>query len=307
MSWLSDFYQRHPEYRRLRIAKRSRGSIHFEIEPGRYEAHFLTRPLFERAASGLWLPVSNLAQAVRMGIALSHQPRLAWELAKALPFATSPLTLQPDAAAGLDTSVYQGSPTFNYGITTTIFSGAYNTLGTQKIRGLLQFDISSLPVGATLTAATLTLYLESVFNATSVNIEARRGLTQWYEGAKNGAAPDVGQDGSNWNYRNANGNVAWAGGAGGGSGSDWSASITSQNAITNVTGAYNWDVLTDVNAWYGGTATNYGHWFRSSGEANLNTVKLFTSSDGATAGNRPKLVITYTLPATARSWAVIVG
>lgn len=43
MNWLTDFFQKHPEYKRLKN-KRTRNSIHFELEPGLYEAHIWIDP-----------------------------------------------------------------------------------------------------------------------------------------------------------------------------------------------------------------------------------------------------------------------
>lgn len=302
MSWLADFYFQHPEYRKLRIAKRSRDSIHFEIEPGKYEAHFLTRPMFERGASGLWLPVGNLAKAVRMGIALSQQPRLAWELAKALPFAASPYSSQPDEASGYDTYIDGYVTTYNNGIATGMYIGC-QTNAAYKWRGLLKFDVSSIPATATLTAATLTLRCVTS-SGVAMDCNVHRALTQWYEGAKNGAAPDAGQDGSTWQYRNKNGNVAW-GAAGGQSGTDYTAGATATVSITG-TGAFDFNVLTDAAAWVAGSATNYGQWLISTTTFGSN-YRLFASSSHATASYRPKLYITYTEATTARSFAVIVG
>lgn len=309
MSWLTDFYQRHPEYRRLRIAKRSRNSIHFEIEPGKYEAHFLTRPLFERVTSGLWLPIGNLAKAVRMGIALSRTPRFAWEVAKALPFTASPLTLQPDETAGCDTLIcnFISYLDYNYGISTAILSGSSGNAGT-PYRGLIQFDVSSIPSTDTVDTGVLTLYCISETSTSDYYVGIHRGLTQWFEGDKAGAALAAGHDGSTARYRNNNGSVQWYGNTqNGSSGNDFSASYTAHTLITAPNAAYDWNGLVDIAAWVAGTATNYGWWLIGDELLN-NHNKNFASSSGATSSQRPKLVVTYHTPATtSRSFAVIVG
>lgn len=302
-TWLSDFYRTHPEYRHLRVAKRSHNSIHFEIEPGIYEAHIVNRPMHARTQSGLYLPLTDFVRAARLARQFIRTPQAALQFAAYLPFAVSPLTLQPDDTTGVDTYINKQFATNNYGISTVMECGEWVGIAGATEKPLMQFDISSLPAGQTITAATLTL-VTSATTADSLTLTLYRGLTQWYEGAKNGAAPDVGQNGSTWNLRNANGSVAW-GAAGGLSGTDYSASASAATAVTTA-GTYNWTGLaTDVAAWYGGTATNYGWWLvKTAGATNY---KQINSSGTATAGNRPKLVISYTAAATGRSFAVIVG
>jgi hypothetical protein len=201
------------------------------------------------------------------------------------------LTLQPDATVGIDAYINAGTPTGNYGVTTTMNVGGSGVAA--AARGLLMFDISSLPVGATINSAILTLYCESEINTTNRTVGVHRALTQWVEGVGNNATPGAGVDGSTWNLRNHNGSVAWAGGAGGASGSDWTASATDSEVITGPSTAFDFDVLIDVQAWYDGSASNFGWWLINTSEG-TNTIKRFTSSDGATADNRPKLVIDYT-------------
>ena len=90
---------------------------------------------------------------------------------------------------------------------------------------------------------------------------------------------------------------------GGLSGTDYVATATNGVTVGDV-GAYDIDVTADVQAWFAGTATNYG-WFLIGPDV-ASSEKDFASSGDATAGNWPKLVITYTLP-TGRSFACIVG
>lgn len=202
------------------------------------------------------------------------------------------LTLQPDATAGIDTTLRQFSPTFNFGALTVISAG-WDTTSSANRRALIKFDLSSLPVGAIISSAILTLNCNAELAATDTNFSFYRSLVDWFEGTHTNGAPGAGEDGSTWNLRNANGSVAW-GAVGGLSGTDFAASPTATTLVTG-TGFFSWDVTADVRLFVYGTQPNYGWWFRSAIESGTLGQKTFDSSDSATAGNRPKLVITYQL------------
>lgn len=199
------------------------------------------------------------------------------------------LELQPDATAGLDTRIIASSATVNFGIGTVISAGAGADAADSK--GMVQWDVSSIPSGAIVSSALATLYCESEADATDRSVAAHRALTQWYEGDANGGAPSG--DGSTWNHRNHNGSVAWAGGAGGAAGSDYATSASDTESITGTGVNFDWTVTADVQAWVDGTA-NYGLWWIPVTTSTANTVKRFPSSDHATAAQRPKLTVEYT-------------
>jgi len=197
-------------------------------------------------------------------------------------------TLQPDETTGLDTYLNQGQLTRNYGLSVTLRSGKI----VDNTRGLLMFSgLTGIPSDATVAAASLTLYCESESATTDRVVGVHRALTQWYEGNSANADPGAGEDASTWNLRNANGSVAWAGGAGGASGSDWTATATDTKDITAPSAAYTWNVQADLAAWVAGSASNYGWWLINVGEAVSNSQKVFTPTNGATTANRPKLVL----------------
>ena len=203
--------------------------------------------------------------------------------------AAAALVLQPNAASGLETQIQDTAPTYNFGISALFRAGQF-TGTTIKIRGLLKFsDISLLPANATINSAQVKLNCETEASTTDRNVAIHRALTQWFEGAKDTAVPDVGQDGSTWNLRNANGSVAWAGGAGGGSGSDYTAAATDTVLIT-APGVFTWNVAADVQDFVDGAATNHGWWLIGD-QVNADSGKRFTASDGATPANRPILMV----------------
>lgn len=188
------------------------------------------------------------------------------------------LTLQP--SAGIDTFLYEGSPTFNYGSAIRISVGL---AGGINHRGLLQFDLSSVPTKVRITAATLVLHAYNVTSsAVAETIGVYRSRIEWFEGNVDNTTLGAGVNGSTWNLRNNNGSLSWTG-------ADWEAA-TSTQVVQNI-GDYSFDVTNDIQAWVYGTAPNYGWFILASGLAS--GAKTFASSDNATAGNRPELIITY--------------
>lgn len=208
------------------------------------------------------------------------------------------LTIQPDPTAGKDASISQAAANQNYGTADNLVLGK----GASGIyRALIQFPLTGIPAGQTISSAIMSLYIYEQGDAVNRDVSAHRALTQWYEGDKPGDAPPT-TDGSTWNHRNYNGLVTWAGGAGGAAGSDWTAIATATTTIiANTYQFYTWDVTADVQAWYAGTANNYGHWMI--GQEGTSQYKRAYSSDYTTdTAKRPKLVVTYTPAATGNPW-----
>lgn len=205
------------------------------------------------------------------------------------------LVLQPDATDGVDTQMYSNNVTGNYGVAVVISAGS-NSPATRIQRALIKFDVSSIPAGATINSATLTLYCSAEAITTDITVGVHRALTQWFEGLSAGVTPGAGENASTWNLRNHNGSVGWGGGTPGGlSATDYAATPTASTSITGTGTTFTWDVLADVAAWVAGTATNYGWWLKSAGEATVNSRKDFVSSDGATPSQRPQLSVDYTV------------
>lgn len=205
------------------------------------------------------------------------------------------LTLQPNAAAGKDAEIYGTNPTFNY--------GTYNRLigATSITKGLIRFDLSSIPSGSICTSAVLYLYqmASGAANAWTVSIYSIAiGNTAWIEGTRNAVLALAGEP--CWNALAADGAggvlTPWAGSAG------LSTAITDYEAIaigsfngnrSNPNGTEYSTALTAarVQGWFGATNMNYGALPVAPGN-----IGGIASSDHATADRRPKLVTTYTLP-----------
>jgi hypothetical protein len=167
-----------------------------------------------------------------------------------------------------DTCVLQGYPTANVGNSVDMWAGYDNYLDPdgEIVRSLVAFDISGLPVGQTITQATLRLYLVGSWDYpdTERTITSYRATSGWSEMAVT------------WN------NMPGYGEAHG------SASI--------LTSDWNWhefDVTNLVAAWYTGTQTNHGIVIRGPEESGDDSSwRGFSTRDGPFP---PELVVEYSL------------
>lgn len=195
-----------------------------------------------------------------------------------------------DTTTAVDTRLNSGQATYNYG------AGA--ALDPNGAPLLMYFDLSAIPAGATCNSATLHVYNLNTKNSTRyVTVYSIKTANwPWAEGTKNGSQAGAGEP--CWNARAADGSggvtTAWAGSAGcATSGTDYDATpiglfeYTANDAVgTEITASLTTSV---VEGWFGESNTNYGIRLISS-----DAFPAIASSDNATAGYRPKLVIDYT-------------
>jgi len=199
------------------------------------------------------------------------------------------LTLQPAAAAGIDTSVQEGNADTNYGTDAQI-----DVLGFASVRsnGLLKFDLSGIPAGAEIISATLSLFgLGGGSNGTLNIFRILAANSGWTE------------DGATWNYANSANETRWAGDAASNGGTDAGCSVSGTDHSATTMGQISHSHTADTE---GSTeldldefalmwANNYGMVIKDSTASA--TTKQPASSDNPTAGRRPKLVIEYELGA----------
>jgi len=197
--------------------------------------------------------------------------------------------LQPASASTMDTFIQSDNATYANGVVATIVTGGLST-GGQVCRGLLRFDLSSIPSNAKIISASISLYHETEAATTDYTVGLHKALTEWFESEVTGAL-NAGDVGSVWNYRNNAGTVAWAGGAGGGSGSDYMATASDTKLIAEVLTWYSFDVTNDVAGFI--VSNNFGWWVINESEATANSRKRFTSSDAVTGTDRPKITVVY--------------
>lgn len=211
----------------------------------------------------------------------------------------SPLTIQPDAAAGKDTYIYSSGPTANYGAGTDIQLGDLSGSASVAARSILAFDLSDIPAGAVITSATMSLWEsgagKSAGAPASWAAELRRVLRNWVEGQ---ATYNIFSTGNNW------------GTAGCGNATDRVAAACATLTLdgTAAAGFVGWsgaDLVAVCQGWLDGTFPNYGLLVSAPTAELLGTTdyayNAFYSSDYTTdAAKRPKLVLEYTPPETAR-------
>jgi hypothetical protein len=163
------------------------------------------------------------------------------------------------------------------------------TTSTARRTALLKWNLSTIPTAATVSAASLSLYVEDasplVFNLYNL----RR---TWVEGTSSQANST---SSANWNTYN--GTTSWGTVGAANTGSDrydtnlWSAGTTSFSTTGAKTLALNLDGVAVVQGWVAGSS-NYGLIMQNYSGTTNNAV-FFTSSEGTPAANRPILNVTY--------------
>ena len=280
-NWLLPVLRRQRELARLPVAHIGPCDVHFSLGGGEYLAYFGIAPRRETLRQ----------RAIRLAIGVA-----------AGPFGAV-LTLQPDAAAGQDTSLGSDIPTLNNGIWDMLSLVANGTI---QYHSLIRFSLASIPANAICTSAILTLCTYDYASGSSRlpcdwhSVSAANG--DWIEGTKVNALAGAGEP--CWDAKKADGSggvtTAWAGSAG--------CSTPETDYEAELLGSFTYNtsevdgtlhdiplLASRVQQWFGSDTLNYGMVGSPS-----TTDWLYSdmySSDAATAAYRPKLVVNYTLPA----------
>lgn len=197
-------------------------------------------------------------------------------------------TLQP-GATGNDTFIASGGlATKNYGGNPSLIVGHMTGQGIRHI--LLKFDLSSIPSGAVVTAATLSLWLNQPGDWRAANdrtLNARRLLRNWVEAE------------ATWNQYSSGNNWQTAGGEGA---NDRNATVigTSALSVTDLVGSQH-DLTLDNNiiqGWLTGLYNNYGVILQVGTESE-DQYSFYSSDETAQVPYRPRLVVTYIVPVEA--------
>ncbi len=203
------------------------------------------------------------------------------------------LTLQPDAAAGLDTFIFSDAPTTNWGTNIVLAVGDNLLDAPGPIRSLIEFGgLSAIPVTSIISSVTFSAFENFASDTEGVGtwaVNLQRALRDWVEIQ---ATWNIYSTGNNWGTAGCSQDAV-----------DRIAAVSASvvldgvaaNAFINWTGA---TLIADVQSIVNGDNANHG-WLLSAPAAESKTGlarNYFASSDHLTALERPKLVVVYTTP-----------
>jgi hypothetical protein len=184
-------------------------------------------------------------------------------------------------------------------------AGAHLFIGTiasgDPRRALLRFDLTGIPPGSTITAASLRVVVDrsAIGSSPDDTATAHRLLASWGESTSNsgggggGDAADPGD--ATWTERYFAASPAQPWNTPGGDYVAQGASIP----LTS-TGAFSWTnepvLLADLQAWANDPSSNHGWLIRGNEASSQNAKRLISREGGA---NRPLLTLQYELPAAS--------
>jgi hypothetical protein len=190
-----------------------------------------------------------------------------------------------DQVNSVDTFIDSSTPTTNYGTGVFMGVGEVNA-ATEITRSLIKWDLSSIPPSATITSATLSIYIQGNLgaNANDRSVYAYRVLRAWTEA------------GATWNKYDGTNDWGTAG----------CSNTTSDREATDIGSAAVAKSLPNgteiqisltpskVQEWISGALTNNGILLKD--DVEVDEEYNYHTHEGATANLRPKLVINYIVP-----------
>ncbi|MCB0522250.1 MAG: DNRLRE domain-containing protein [Saprospiraceae bacterium] len=186
------------------------------------------------------------------------------------------------------TTNYKGQTTRNYG---NDINACLESYPNYNCNSFIEFDLSSIPSGVTITNATLRLVNSdaascdnSIASGSSFSVLVRRVTRYWEEGTtcnanQSGSLTWVSAGPTNWTTAGGDFDATDYGSFTGGA-------PDAEGVV------YTIGVTTLVNYWYNGTYPNYGFGLVAPNGGN-NWFQIYTD-DAANADNRPQLLVTYT-------------
>lgn len=192
------------------------------------------------------------------------------------------------------------------GVGSSMFAGRTGQGVDDIRRALVQFDLSSIPSGSTITGAVLSIFMSHTGPAGAQPFTIHFAQESWGEGTSNSGTFGTGvastANDATWIHRSKPGTF-WS--TAGGS----FAAASSGSAVVDAVGSYSWGstpgMVADVQAWLDNASTNSG-WLLMGNETGILTAKRFATREAS--ANRPTLRVDYTPPAVpieAATWGRI--
>lgn len=184
-----------------------------------------------------------------------------------------------NAAVSADAHMYKFSSSTNYGTDVKLWVQSWAT--NYHRRGIIRFDLSAIPASATVTAATLKLYLYNT-----------QGTARTYGAHKivDMPARDWTEAGVTWNKYTASNNWSLAGG-------DFIASATDTETAGSWPGTgywVEWDVSADAQTFVADPAINFGWVIKDENESGSPQYYVYFAADEYSDDTkRPVLEVTY--------------
>lgn len=208
--------------------------------------------------------------------------------------------------ADKDNTIFSEAANSN-GAGADFFYGA--TSGGALRRGLLHFNLSSVPAGVVITSASLKFFVNRVPSGSNAlePAEAYKLLNDWGEGASNSGGAGTGAPAATndvtWTTRftGTPGNWINAGG-------DFTTTMSGAVQV-NITGPYSITgagMATDVQSWVDNPSTNFG-WIMKANEAITRNARRVSSKENVTVTERPTLTLVYStpLPVTLKTFSAL--
>jgi hypothetical protein len=164
---------------------------------------------------------------------------------------------------------------------------------TPRRRSLIQFDLSSLPSGAFVLNATISLYAFKVKSSDEVPVTVHRLTTEWVAGtfSSGGSGHSSGMNPGDATWLHTSSPVLWNT-----PGGDFIGAPSATRTVGEI-GIYNWNspqLTADVQSWLNGSSGNYG-WLLRGDEVTPQMVKEFASTDFPDSDVAPQLIVEFTI------------
>jgi hypothetical protein len=178
-----------------------------------------------------------------------------------------------------------------------LFAGLTDDEGLR--RGLIAFDLASIPTNATITGATLSMFLSrSGPSSAAVNISLSKALRDWGEGASDAGSPGGGgvqaeANDATWLHTFYDTSF-WTT-----PGGDFSPAVSATTTVSTVNTTYTWSgsgLLADVQSWVSNPASNFG-WVILANEIDVASAQRLNTRENSS--NPPQLTVTYQVPTHA--------